>query len=58
MSKEEMKTCPFCGSNNVGIVTALGTNWGKCGDCFASGPAIDEPDTTERAVEAWNRRTE
>jgi len=55
---EALKPCPFCGSENVGLVDALGMRWGKCGDCLASGSAIDDPDKPERSIRAWNRRAQ
>lgn len=52
---EELKTCPFCGSNECYIVKdyELVKVWVKCGCCGADtriGNSVKE------AIEAWNRR--
>jgi Lar family restriction alleviation protein len=47
-----MKPCPFCGSVEVCVETALDTFWGECSRCSACGPVCDEK---EEAVELWNK---
>ena len=56
---EELKPCPFCGSENVGIMTMfplrndLIAYYAKCFNCGARTAALlDE----QLAIEAWNRR--
>lgn len=56
---EELKPCPFCGSNFIfGGPFQIGRGGPlhyayKCADCFAEGPICD---TEEEAISAWNRR--
>ena len=48
----ELKLCPFCGSNNVYPIT-INDDWGvRCSDCDATGP-IGRKLT---AIDAWNIR--
>jgi len=49
--EEEVKPCPFCGSDFVEI--NRGGWWGECGNCGAEGPAKE---TREEALAAWNLR--
>lgn len=56
---EELKKCPFCGSNDVLIVKAIDFRQTRIacnntkGGCGAS---TDYFDTKEQAIAAWNRR--
>ena len=50
----DLLPCPFCGGTKIGIIEALGVYWGKCDDCFASGPM--EGDTEHETAAAWNQR--
>lgn len=53
----ELKPCPFCGSENVGISLWLGHCCITCRDCL--GGIAPAPDLTkEDAVAAWNRRAD
>ena len=48
----EIKNCPFCGSEEIGI--SLNRNaWMSCCSCGADGPYKD---TKRQAIQAWNRR--
>lgn len=53
--KQELKPCPFCGSEKIKIVSiAKNHNTVYCRDC---GSSVGEFHRTEKlAVEAWNRR--
>lgn len=54
MSKSELLSCPFCGSDNVEMKLTLGDlRLVECGSCFAHGPPMFEP---ADAVAAWNER--
>ncbi len=50
----EMKTCPFCGSDNVEI-SSNGKNeyYGTCNICMCFSP---EATTADDAIERWNNR--
>jgi Lar family restriction alleviation protein len=51
---EELKPCPFCGSN---IVLTGGKEYGIavfCKNCFSDGPVED---SDAEAITAWNTRT-
>lgn len=53
----ELKPCPFCGSENVGISLWLGHCCVTCRGCL--GGIAPAPDLTkEDAVAAWNRRAD
>ena len=57
---EELKPCPFCGSENcetrtVFYTVKLSRNWVTCHICGAHGPV--EP-TKKQAQQSWNRRAE
>lgn len=51
---EELKPCPFCGSDDVVVYSDHGAWRGACLDCDSEGRPTGEH---ERAVEAWNSRT-
>jgi len=58
---DELKDCPFCGSNNLQIGTIdEETVCIECNGCNASGGYFYEPDSTspEEATTAWNTRTD
>ena len=58
---EELKPCPFCGSEDIGadydeerVKTKLYGHFVECHDCFgASGYCL----TKEDAIKSWNLRT-
>ncbi|MBS1014455.1 Lar family restriction alleviation protein [Acetobacter persici] len=53
---EELKSCPFCGSNHVtSATTAKRSSIHRvgCMECFAFGP---ERKSTSEAITAWNTR--
>lgn len=55
MSEIKLKRCPFCGGEDIGVMTDdNGTSWYIfCKDCgCCCGYAMHE----EEAVKAWNRR--
>ena len=54
-----IKSCPFCGSDNLHFLKLDGVWTVKCFSCFAEGPQVsagecNDPDV--RAVELWNNR--
>lgn len=53
---ENLKPCPFCGSNEI-FIDQPDANcfYVGCANCGVNGTTAN---TKERAVEAWNRRTE
>jgi Lar family restriction alleviation protein len=56
----ELKPCPFCGSNNI-VIYDKSFNSGPyydifCRDCQASVRFADESETEESAVNMWNTR--
>jgi len=50
----DLKPCPFCGSENVGV-QALGL-YVHCADCMSCGPSPKDP-IPEESIKAWNKRT-
>lgn len=53
---EELKPCPFCGSDDLLVVSCAPLGWQvECADCYATGPAMGSQAETR---EAWNRRAE
>ena len=55
MPKEQMKKCPFCGSEkDVVIFSDEGRHHGMCWACLCS---TDNFDSKDEALNAWNRRT-
>lgn len=58
---KEMKLCPFCGSNSIGVFSRTGFivpyNHGLvvyCQDCESNGPIAE---TRKEAWEKWNKRS-
>ena len=52
----ELKPCPFCGSEKINIWNCNDKSdsaWCQCESCLAS-TSVEE--TEEEAIEAWNRR--
>lgn len=56
----ELKPCPFCGGKATLVNNQSGTVYVECTKCFAMGERMYDwwGETTEQAIEAWNRRTE
>jgi Lar family restriction alleviation protein len=57
---QDLKPCPFCGSDKVFLHTPhFRYNLVEvgCANCGASGKAVDRPDEY-LAIDAWNRRVE
>lgn len=50
---EELKPCPFCGSDDVEALDMEGKHYVACYDCALEGPFHD---SRAEAVAAWNRR--
>jgi len=64
---EELKPCPFCGSNDIGNVSASysgPSNTFHAGDeifavnCRGCGASVPNRYRNDLVVEAWNRRVE
>ncbi|MDE9484013.1 Lar family restriction alleviation protein [Xenorhabdus bovienii] len=66
MIENELKPCPFCGSNNIKVdframmhIEEYGVGV-TCYNCYTRGPGTDCFHTDEKvkrnAVKAWNRR--
>ena len=54
----ELKPCPFCGSQDIGLWTSYGyeyLNYVWCGGCGAKTESFPEE---AQAIEAWNRRAD
>ena len=57
MTKEDFKTCPFCGSNDVFLSNLQeypGVRFVTCCSCGTDGPTGG----TKTAVTNWNRRSD
>lgn len=56
----ELKPCPFCGGeadcNNSGFMKAGKQMWAV--ECLNCGMVTTFADTEQKAIEAWNKRTE
>lgn len=53
---DELKPCPFCGSNYNHAVCVYGEEYYiECLACTTCGPSGE---TKEEAIEVWNRRAE
>lgn len=59
---DELKSCPFCGSNNISSGEIMGKNpegdfyqQTSCLDCGASGPSSLETPSHD-CDEGWNKR--
>lgn len=49
--------CPFCGDTDPAIDEIDSDVWAVCcNECLAIGPHQDGAQTTEQAIEKWNRR--
>ena len=63
MSDEDLKTCPFCGGDDLGVdvdrsaMTHYRNKWWNvfCLDCGTRGPIAD---TRDKALQYWNEREE
>ena len=53
--KTELKTCPFCGKNNIRWSDDGFLYYYICNNCSAFGPTES---TIEKATAAWNTRAE
>jgi len=65
---EELKSCPFCGSDDIDAAFAAGYQAGDqtqptmaagCMSCGAAGPDVKVPDHSaghDKAAEKWNLR--
>ena len=51
----DLKPCPFCGSDDIELLTRGNHEWYECWPCRGNGPYKN---TTNQAVEAWNQRAE
>lgn len=49
----ELRPCPFCGSESVGVTEAFGGFVTICGECGSQGK---HKSTIREAVDAWNMR--
>ena len=52
---EELKSCPFCGGENVELSTSIRSQYVQCNECNAFGP--DGRDSRQ-AVCGWNTRSD
>lgn len=52
---EELKPCPFCGSNDVTMYEVYPSSYARCRVCGAEGGLRDSHD---EAAAAWNSRTD
>lgn len=54
--QRKLKSCPFCGSNDVTLILSLGLSWfAGCGEC---GARTREYKSSIDAATAWNRRAD
>jgi Lar family restriction alleviation protein len=53
--KEELKPCPFCGSNDLDLCYVPKSHWVSCNVCNAEGPNGNYS-TVKKAIAAWNKR--
>jgi len=62
--KNELKPCPFCGSEaeiREGVYQGEESSYVRCRECKATGRTFiisRKYASNERAIEAWNRRAE
>lgn len=53
----ELKTCPFCGHDDVWLIAELGPRaYVQCQDCGAKSNGFQGKDCRTHAVDAWNTR--
>lgn len=50
---EEIKPCPFCGSEDVEVFPNYGRYFAACCDCGSEGP---NKERKEEAIRKWNQR--
>ena len=50
---EEIKPCPFCGSEDVEVFPNYGHYFAACCDCGSEGP---NKERKEEAIRKWNQR--
>ena len=55
---EELKPCPFCGSDNVHLSHWTGQAYVYCANCMVRTEVYLHGSCEEKAIEAWNRRAE
>lgn len=56
MNDFEVIPCPFCGSDNVEVVSGSGCLCVECKNCWACGPIGDWREDEAGAVKVWNHR--
>lgn len=49
--KEELRNCPFCGSDAPHLIEGSSMSWVVCTECGADGPMAI---TTTGAIRKWN----
>ena len=52
---DELKSCPFCGSKDVGFNENAYAIWVECCNCWCR---TDEEFSVDTAREVWNRRAD
>lgn len=58
---DDLKPCPFCGSEDVSVDTMLTTGYVRCKTCQAFGPTVcseTNEEAVEEAIKLWNKRTD
>lgn len=56
---DDLKPCPFCGSEDVSVDTMLATGYVRCKTCQAFGPTVcskTNKEAVEEAIKLWNKR--
>ena len=61
--KPTLKACPFCGSDDVGVLAGINSLTVRCRNCQAEGPPkatlytmMEDDDQIEAAERQWNER--